>query len=142
MRPPRDKRMMNIAKAMADGSTCVRRKVGCVLTDKRGYILSTGCNGMASGLPHCNEGHLCEGAAAESGTSLDLCQAVHAEINALMQCRDIWAIDTCYVTASPCIHCINPLLNTSTGRIVFLDEYAHTRPRELWVAAGREWVQL
>jgi dCMP deaminase len=85
--------------------------------------------------------HACAGAEAPSGQSLDACQAIHAEQNALLQCPDIHAISACYVTASPCMTCTKLLLNTSCVRIVYLDEYPHSAARELWESAGRLWVQ-
>lgn len=86
--------------------------------------------------------HACSGAKSPSGTNLDGCQAIHAEQNALLQCRDIYEIDTCYVTASPCMTCTKLLLNTSCQRIVFLEEYPHTEARELWESAGRKWEKF
>lgn len=81
----------------------------------------------------------CSGAEAPSGQSLDSCQAIHAEQNALLQCRDIYAIDTAYVTASPCITCTKLLLNTSCRRIVFKELYSHSQSETLWTGTGRVW---
>jgi dCMP deaminase len=159
MRPSRDEWAMGLAQLTAKRSTCLRRKVGAVLLNERGHVLATGYNGVAAGMPHCNEatdtcedgthretikvyGHSCSGAHALSGQSLDSCQAIHAEQNALLQCRDVYAIHTAYVTASPCITCCKLLLNTGCQRIVFLDAYPHSSARDLWVGAGRIWEQL
>lgn len=132
-----------MAELVATRSTCLRRAVGCVLVNERGHVIATGYNGVAMGLPHCNERvdspihhlgegdvivdfhpHACAGAAAPSGSNLNACGAIHAEQNALLQCRDVWEIHTCYVTASPCVTCAKLLLNTSTRRIVYLHPYA------------------
>lgn len=86
--------------------------------------------------------HACPGANAPSGQGLDACQAIHAEQNALLQCRDVYAIHTAYVTASPCITCCKLLLNTSCERIVFLTPYPHPEAKALWEGAGREWSRL
>ena len=144
MRPFRAERMLRVAQEIATGSTCVRRAVGCVLTDRRGKILATGHNGVASGLPHCNEGHPCLGSDAASGTRLSECQAVHAEANALLQCADVQAIHTCYVTVSPCVDCTKLLMNTSCEKIVFLEPYAHeTEAKNLWtVVRRRTWLHV
>lgn len=156
-RPTKDQWGLALAAVTATRSTCLRRHVGCVLTDKRGHILSTGYNGVAAGQAHCNEitmpreitsfstgyfKHSCPSASAPSGTNLDGCKAIHAEQNALIQCRDVWAIDTCYVTASPCVTCVKMLLNTSCQRIVFSEEYPHSEARTMWENAGRIWLQL
>jgi dCMP deaminase len=74
-----------------------------------------------------------------SGQGLDACEAIHAEQNALLQCRDVHLIKTCYLTLSPCITCVKLLLNTSCERIVFIEEYVDARPKDLWEAAGRTW---
>jgi len=121
-------------------STCARRAVGCVLVNARGQVLSTGYNGVARGLPHCTEGHPCEGAGAASGTNLDACEAIHAEQNALLQCRDVEDIRWCYVTVSPCVTCVKLLLNTGCRTIIFRERYAHDEAaRRIWEAADRAW---
>ena len=160
----RDEWGLRLAEVVARRATCLRRSVGCVLTDARGHILSTGYNGRAAGLPHCDERkyhqdiekhsfvelpldgigvtlwtwpYACPGAASPSGTDLDACEAIHAESNSLLQCRDVWNIHTCYVTVSPCVSCVKLLLNTSAERIVFRAPYAHDEAaRKLW---GRDW---
>jgi dCMP deaminase len=139
---------MQLALLTAKRATCLRRQVGCVLLNARGHVLATGYNGVAAGQPHCNQyDHFhpigfpdaCAGAHAASGTNLDGCQAIHAEQNALLQCRDVYAIDTVYVTASPCVTCTKLLLNTSCERIVYAETYPHSAAQELWLGAGRRW---
>lgn len=151
MRPSRDQWAMQLATITAGRTTCCRRAVGCVLLNARGHVLATGYNGVAAGLPHCNEHdpwhpigfpNACSGATAPSGTNLDGCQAIHAEQNAMLQCRDVYAIHTCYVTASPCMTCCKLLLNTGCERIVYAEEYPHSAARDLWVGAGRLWKHL
>lgn len=165
MRPSRDQWGLGLAQVTAQRGTCRRRQVGCVLLDGRGQVLATGYNGRAAGLPHCNEErwgpprceysqhgreqvveimypNSCLGANSPSGTNLDGCEAIHAEQNALLQCRDVQLIHTCYVTTSPCVTCTKLLLNTSCERIVFAEEYPQKEARQLWEAAGREWIRL
>ena len=149
---------MDMAYLVAKRSTCLRRCVGCVLINARGHVLSTGYNGVAAGLPHCNEvtskgatrleiraqyAHACPGASLPSGEGLDLCQAIHAEQNALLQCRDVYEIDTAYTTTSPCMTCTKLLLNTSCRRIFFGELYVHSTPQaELWTSSGRVWRSI
>lgn len=160
MRLSRDEWALKLALLTAQRTTCCRRAVGCVLLNARGHVLSTGYNGVAAGLPHCNHmevmkdddghstyvveifPHACSGAKAPSGTNLDGCQAIHAEQNALLQCRDMYAIHTAYVTASPCMTCCKLLLNTSCQRIVYVEEYPHSAAKDLWIGTGRAWEQL
>jgi dCMP deaminase len=141
MRPTKDVWALAMARLTAQRGTCARRQVGCVLTDARGHVLATGYNGRPRGFPHCNEGNPCLGATAATGTSLDLCEAVHAEQNALLQCHDVELIDACYVTVSPCITCVKLLLNTGCRRIIAAAAYAHdAAARDLWLrTVGRTW---
>lgn len=155
--------LMELATVAAKRTTCIRRGVGCVLADSRGRVLSIGYNGVASGQPHCNEpqdrssGSLnslinltvganngfpsaCKGHHLPAGQ--DSCEAVHAEQNALLQCRNPQKIDTAYITLSPCKPCLKLLLNTSCKRIVVLEELTDTWSRDMWLKTGREWVVL
>lgn len=132
MRPTKDQWALEIARVTASRSTCDRKAVGCVLTDEFGHILSTGYNGAASGLPHCNH--------SGDRHGREYCEAIHAEQNALLQCPDIYKIHTCYVTLSPCPVCCRLLLNTSCKRIIFLEEYSDLTSKTIWESAGREWV--
>jgi len=121
-RPRVDENMLEITRVVALRSTCKRRQVGCVLTDSHNHIIATGYNGVAKGQVHCLD-QPCPGATSESGTDLDKCLAIHAEANALLQCRFTQEIVTCYVTTFPCIHCVKLLMNTSCRRIVYIEKY-------------------
>lgn len=122
-RPSQADTYMLMLRALEMRSTCFRRSVACILTDEKHRVLSTGYNGVAYGQPHCNESveddeqivhfpNLCSGASAASGKALHECNAIHAEQNALLQCRDVDAIWYAYVSCSPCIHCMKLLMNT------------------------------
>ena len=163
MRPSKDKTFLDIASTLAKLGTCIRKQVGCVIVDDLGQILSTGYNGVARGLPHCNEElittvlgedyhgepyisgltrvnpHKCAGASHDSGQGLDICEAIHAEQNALLQCVDVQKIHTVYVTTSPCRHCMKLIMNTSAKRVVFLSEYSQSS-KDLAEKAGIEWI--
>lgn len=151
MRVSRDEWALNMAWLTAQRSTCLRRQVGCVLLNERGHAIATGYNGVAAGMKHCNEEvkygivvthpNACPGAQSPSGTNLDGCQAIHAEQNALLQCKDVYDIHSCYVTTSPCMTCVKLLLNTGCQRIVFIEEYPHHEAKSLWESAGRTWTQ-
>ncbi len=133
-----DEYFLEMAQLVAGRATCSRRKVGCVLVNERKHVIATGYNGNAAGQPHCID-HACPGAGLPSGTGLELCEAIHAEANALLQCRNVYEIDTAYVTASPCMHCVKLLLNTSCKRIIFIEEYSHPEAKNYWLKAGRLW---
>lgn len=165
MRLTRPQWAMHLAQVTARRSTCLRRQVGAILLDRQFRVLSTGYNGVASGMPHCNEPsvivsedkdgryaglasvsypHACEGAGAQSGTHLDLCHAIHAEQNALLQCRDVDRIHTCVTTTSPCLTCVKLLMNTGCQEIIFFECYAQTDAEALWrqSSSARVWTKL
>ena len=140
MRPDHETIFLAQAVLSSQRGTCRRRKVGCVLVDRHNHVLSTGYNGGASGEPHCLDVP-CAGADLPSGTGLSTCEAIHAEANALLQCKDVHAIVTAYVTASPCTDCVKLLLNTSCRRVVALKPYTHdAASRARWERSGREWL--
>ena len=74
-RPSLDETMMAIAQVLSRRATCVKRQVGCVLTNDNGHILSTGYNGVPAGFPHCTDVP-CPGASDNAGS--DTCMGVHA----------------------------------------------------------------
>jgi dCMP deaminase len=139
VRPCNEQFFLEIAGRVAKRGTCMRRKVGCVLTDKQNNVLTTAYNATPAGLPHCTDSP-CKGAFAKPGENLHSCLAKHAEELALIKCKDIYAIKDCYVTISPCPECVRRLLDTSCQRIIFAEEYADTSAKAIWEKAGRQWV--
>ena len=141
-RPSIGTTFMDVAKTLAKRATCGRRQVGCVLVNKHNHIIATGYNGVAKGRDHCIDTP-CAGAEMPSGQGHDICEAIHAEQNALLQCTDVQAITDCYTTTAPCMACTKLLLNTSCTRIFYSEDYdAHSEARQLWERAGRSWIHL
>ena len=114
--------MLELARVIAGRSTCRRRAVGAVAVDSYGRVLSMGHNGVPRGQAHCAD-FPCSGFKSPSGVDLGACQAVHAEMNALLFCPDVMKIDTLYVTTSPCLLCTRMILNTSCRRIIYDEVY-------------------
>lgn len=118
MRIERDEVNIQVAHAMALRSTCLRKKVGCVIT-LEGRIIVTGYNGSASGVPHCEE---C------NGPGCDI--AVHAEAGAIsFAARKGIALEgsTLYVTMSPCKKCADLILNAGIKKVIYDEEYRDTQ---------------
>lgn len=132
---------LRVAFDIAALGACSRRKVGVVFLDKKGRILASGYNGTAPGAPHCTDSP-CAGAHMPSGEGLELCEAIHAEQNALVQCKFPDEVDTVYSTDSPCIHCAKMLASTAARRVVFGRGYPHATSKDYWMGLGREWVHL
>lgn len=109
-----------------------------MLVDKDGHILSTGYNGPAPGQTHCIDTP-CAGAFHPSGQGLELCEAIHAEQNALMTCGDPRQVHVVYVTTAPCIHCTKMLLRTRATAVYFMDDYPGSG-KALWENSRRAWI--
>lgn len=138
---------MDLAKSTATRSTCLSRKVGCVLLDNRNHVIGTGYNGSASGLQHCSDNGVCYKRAKgyASGTGDEICPAIHAEVNAVIQCKDVYSIHTVYVTTAPCHTCTKMLLSTNAQIIYYIDDYVSLsgmKARNMWENAGRKWIKL
>lgn len=135
----KDATWLKVAFTIAELGTCSRRQVGVVFIDRYGHVSATGYNGPSPASPHCID-IPCPGANCPSGTGLDLCEAIHAEQNALIQCRFPMEVETVYCTDSPCAHCVKMLMATSAKRIVFGREYPHSAAKQQWERSGRLWV--
>ena len=138
MRPTKHATFIEIAIALSKQGTCSRRKVGAVLINSMNHIIGTGYNGSPRGMQHCIDNkEVCSGSEALSGERLELCNAIHAEQNALLQCYDVNQIEACYTTSSPCMHCIKMLMNTSCKTIFYLERYS-VEPLKYWEESGRK----
>lgn len=145
VRPTWDELFMELARLMARRSTCLRRQVGAVLVrDNR--VLASGYNGPPSGMPHCAElgGCLREKLGVPSGERQEICRAIHAEQNAVLQLA-ITGLSgrgaTAYVTAHPCFTCAKLLVQLGVVRVVYADGYPDGLARELFAEAGIEVVR-
>jgi dCMP deaminase len=125
-RPTWDEYFLEMSNLVAKRSTCLRRRVGAVLVkDKR--ILATGYNGAPSGLKHCIDiGCLRQKLNIPSGERHELCRALHAEQNALIQ-ASLYGISVkdsiLYATNQPCVICAKMLINAGIKEIVIASGY-------------------
>jgi len=117
-----DEYFLSMLQLVASRSTCIRRAVGAIIVDEKHHVLSTGYNGVPSGFPHCIDKQ-CAGALDPPGVSFR-CLAVHAEVNAVLQCPRIGLAHTLYVSCAPCFSCAKMICNTPLKRIVCLEPYA------------------
>jgi dCMP deaminase len=121
----KDQYFMEIAEIVSKRSTCIKRKVGAVLV-KNNHIVSTGYNGVPSGLPHCNE-ERCVRQNLKSGERPELCRGVHAEANCIIQAAfhgtSIDGDTTLYCTTFPCMSCLKLLVNAKVKRILYKEGY-------------------
>lgn len=130
-----DQYFVDLLPHVASRSTCVRRAVGAIITNAKHQILATGYNGVPSGVKHCTS-EPCPGALSKAGDTT-LCEAVHAEQNAILQCRHLDEATTIYCSCTPCFVCMKMLLNTPINRIVAIEQYNDARAIEIWIRQQR-----
>ena len=143
-RPTIDEYFMNIAKVVATRSTCLRHHVGAVIVrDKR--IISTGYNGSPKGLKHCLDiGCIRDQESIESGTKVEICRAIHAEQNAIIQAALHGTSTegaTLYCTHQPCIICAKMIINAGIIKVVYGEDYPDEAAIELFNEANIEVIK-
>jgi dCMP deaminase len=136
---------MEIVDLIKNRSTCKRRQVGALIVkDKR--ILATGYNGAPVGCKHCDElGCLREKMNVPSGERHELCRAIHAEQNAIVQAAYSGTSvkdGTLYVTNQPCVLCAKMAINAGIKKIVFKGDYPDNLSMELLKEAGIRVVKF
>jgi dCMP deaminase len=145
MRPSWDEYFMQLVEIIKTRSTCVRRQVGAIVV-KENRILTTGYNGSPSGCKHCEEiGCVRQKLGIPSGQRHELCRALHAEQNAIIQAAKYGInIDgACiYVTTQPCVICAKMIINSGINRIVYKGEYPDELAMQLLEEANIEVVRL
>jgi len=136
-----DEYFLKIALVVAERSTCVRHHVGAVAVRDK-HILATGYNGAASGLKDCLElGCLRDQNGIASGTHHEICRAIHAGQNVIIQ-SSLHGVSlsgaTVYCTHTPCIICAKMLVNSKIKRFVSFNHYSEDSFVELFKEAGIE----
>ena len=137
-RPSIDEYFLKIASVVGERSTCLRHHVGAVAVRDK-HILSTGYNGAAAGLRDCLElGCLRDENNIPSGTRHEICRAIHAEQNVIIQ-ASLHGVSlegaTIYCTHTPCILCAKILTNARIKRFVSFGTYADNSFLELFAEA-------
>jgi dCMP deaminase len=138
-RPDIDEYFLKIASVVAERSTCRRHHVGAVATRGK-HILTTGYNGAPAGAKDCLElGCLRDAQNIESGTRHEICRAIHAEQNVIIQAA-LHGVNlegaTIYCTHSPCVLCAKMLVNAKIKRFVTFSSYSDDSFIELFKEAG------
>jgi len=142
-RPTWDEYFMMIAHDVSSRATCIRRKVGAVIVkDKR--ILSTGYNGVPTGITHCTpETCLRNIYNVPSGERHELCRGLHAEQNAIIQAAFHGvsiAGAIIYVTHQPCSICTKMLINAGIKKFIFEHPYNDELAKAMMDEAGVEAI--
>jgi dCMP deaminase len=132
MRPDWDDYFIEIAKVVSSRATCLRRKYGAVIVKDR-VIISTGYNGSPRGMENCVDTGICARKELNipSGERYELCEAVHAEQNAVisgpperMKGATIYIAgfeeDRSFASGLPCKLCNRIIRNAQIAQVVYL----------------------
>ena len=140
-RPSWDDYFIKIAEDVSTRATCIRRKVGAVII-KNKRILTTGYNGVPTGITHCTtETCLRNKYNVPSGERHELCRGLHAEQNAIIQAayHGVSINDSIiYVTHQPCSICTKMLINSGVKTFIYRSPYNDTLAVEMANDAGIE----
>lgn len=131
-----DKRFMELTETVAGWSSCYQenRHVGAIIVKDK-HVLTTGYNGAPAGIQSCTERGECLRRKLDipSGTRQEICYAVHAEQNAIVQAARLGVNvngATLYCTHQPCVICAKIIINAGIKRVV----YKHGYPDEFSLA--------
>ena len=140
---------LDIADAVLNRSTCMRRKYGAIIV-RNDEILSTGYNGAPRGRRNCTDLGLCmrENLGIPSGQRYELCRSVHAEANAIISAsrRDMVG-GTIYLVgrdartgellhdATSCAMCRRQIINAGLEKVVI-----RRTETEFEVVPVQQWI--
>lgn len=124
-----DQRFIDLSDTIGAWSSCFKddRQVGAVIVRNK-RILTTGYNGAPAGIKSCKEKGEClrQKLGIESGKRHEVCYAIHAEQNAIIQAAKMGvSIEgaTLYCTHSPCTICAKMIVNSGIIRLVYRHHY-------------------
>ncbi len=138
-RTPRDVYYMKLAYVISERSTCIRngRQIGAVIVNDMNHIVSSGYNGNPRNMKHCEEiGCIRDILQIPSGTKMEICTAVHAEQNAIIQAGPGALDATIYSTILPCNTCAKMIVNAGIRRVVYCEDYPEHMGIELMKELG------
>ena len=131
-RPDWNEYFLDIAKAVGRRATCLRRRYGAVIV-KDNVIISAGYNGAPRGEVNCIDSGICERERLKvpKGERYELCVAVHAEQNAIINAdpvkmegatiyiAGINVADGSNASGEPCLLCRRMIQNAKIDKVVF-----------------------
>ena len=133
-RPSWDEYFIEISKVVSKRSTCLRRCYGAIITTKDHVIVSTGFNGSPRSQANCIDTGRCrrEELKVPKGERYELCVAVHAEQNALINGNPEkmkggiiyiagFNVDGSIASGEPCLLCRRMIKNAMLERVIYLD---------------------
>ncbi len=136
-----DDRFIELATTISKWASCFQenRKIGAVIV-KNKRIMTTGYNGAPAGIKTCVEKGKClrREMNIPSGQRHEICYAIHAEQNAIIQAAKLGvSIDgaTLYCTHQPCSVCAKIIVNSGIARVVYKEGYPDDFAMEIFSEA-------
>ena len=140
---------LNIAEAVCQRGTCLRKLYGAVIV-KNDEIISTGYVGAPRGRKNCSDLNYCIRAKLEipRGERYELCRSVHAEQNAIISAsRETMMDSTLYLVglelpsleyvenANCCSMCKRTIINAGIKNVIIRDSKTEYRTIEVssWI---------
>ena len=137
-----DVRFMEMADLISSWASCYQenRKIGAVIV-KNKRIMTTGYNGAPAGVKTCVERKSClrRELNIPSGTRQEICYAIHAEQNAIIQAAKLGVSiqdATLYCTHQPCVICAKMIVNAGISRVVYREGYPDEFARQMLLEGG------
>ena len=142
----RDAHLLRISKQFAEFSTCLSRKVGCIIASDAGHIISTGYNGAPRKARHSDEaGCFCQDPTRKSGTFQERLRCSHAELNAIAQAA-YEGVSTrgarIYCVTFPCSFCCKAIIQAGIRKVIYEEEYNDPLSRQLFDEGGVELLRI
>ena len=150
-RTSKDDYYLDIADAVRERATCLRRTYGAIIV-KNDEIISTGYNGAPRGRCNCTDMGVChrEELQIPSGERYELCRSVHAEANAIISAsrRDMLGA-TLYLVGrdaktgeylkdtTSCSMCRRLIINAGIDKVI-----ARLGESDIRVTDVNEWIFL
>ncbi len=140
---------LDIAQAVCERGTCLRRKFGAIIV-KNDEIISTGYTGAPRGRKNCCDTGVCirEKLKIPRGERYELCRSVHAEMNAIISASrnemigaDLYLVCKDYLTGelvsgtSSCSMCKRVVINAGIERVIIRDT-----PEEYRIVQVQDWI--
>ena len=138
MRPTWDSTFMDICKTISKRSTCAKIKTSSIIV-KDNNIISIGYNGVPSKMEHCEhyweviwlindydiswEDFLKTERFREEHHNWSYYNELHAEMNAILQCKTDTTNSVMYTLLSPCINCSKCIISSKIKKVIYLTEY-------------------
>lgn len=130
-RPNKNNYYLKIASVVLERGTCLRRNYGAVIV-KDDQIVGTGYTGSPRGSVNCCDTGKCkrETLSIPSGERYELCESIHAELNAIIhagreRCKDatIYVVGKDMKTGElistpPCLMCQRAIVNAGIQFVV------------------------